>query len=78
MDPTIKSVLQADVEGKKAKRNLKRDRSLKAENDDAKRGVVRNDEQAMVVVDEVAAEDRIAMPKARDWKSRKLRGHLKI
>jgi hypothetical protein len=31
-----------------------------------------------MVVDEVAAQDIIAVPKARDGKSRKLRGHLKI
>jgi hypothetical protein len=73
MDPTIKSV-QADVE-RKAKRNLKRGRSLKEENDDAKR-VARNEERAMVV-DEVAAQDRIALPKARKGKSMKLRGYLK-
>ncbi len=73
MDPTIKSV-QADVE-RGAKRNLKRARSLKEENDDAKR-VARIEERAMVV-DEVAAQDRIALPKARKGKSMKLRGYLK-
>jgi hypothetical protein len=73
MDPTIKSV-QADVE-RKAKRNLKRGRSLKEENDDAKR-VARNDER-VTVVDEVAAQDRIALPKARAGKSMKLRDYLK-
>ncbi len=54
MDPTIKSV-QAEVESK-ARRNLKRGRSLKEENDDAKR-VARNEER-VTVVDEVAAQDR--------------------
>jgi hypothetical protein len=73
MDPTIKSV-QADV-ATKPKRNLKSDRSPKEENDDVKRAV-RNDKRAMVV-DEVVAQDRIAVPKARDGKSKRLRGHLK-
>jgi hypothetical protein len=73
MDPTIKSV-QAVVEGK-SKRNLKRSRSLKDENDDAKR-VARNDEREMVV-DEVAAQDRIAVPKAREGKSKRLKAFLK-
>jgi hypothetical protein len=73
MDPTIKSV-QAEVESK-ARRNLKRCRSLKEENDDAKR-VARNEER-VTVVDEVAAQDRIALPKARAGKSMKLRDCLK-
>jgi Flp pilus assembly protein TadD len=66
MDPTIKSV-QAEARSK-ARRNLKRGRSLKEENDDAKR-VARNEEQ-VTVVDEVAAQDRIALPQARAGKSR--------
>ena len=74
MDPTIKSV-QVEV-ASKARRNLKRGRSLKEENDDAKR-VARNEER-VTVVDEVAAQDRIAMPKARAVKSMKLRGYLKM
>jgi hypothetical protein len=73
MDPTIKAV-QADVE-RKAKRNLKRDRSLKEENDDAKR-VARNEERAMVV-DEVSTQERIALANARTGKATKLRDHLK-
>ena len=72
MDPTIKSV-QSDVEGK-AKQNLKRDWLLKEENDDAKR-VARNEEQ-VTVVDEVSAQDRIALPKAREGKSTRLKGYL--
>jgi hypothetical protein len=48
---------------------------LKEENDDAKR-VARNDER-VTVVDEVAAQDRIALPKARAGKSMKLRDYLK-
>ena len=74
MDPTIKSV-QVEV-ASKARRNLKRGRSLKEENDDAKR-VARNEER-VTVVDEVAAQDRIALPKARAVKSMKLRGYLKM
>jgi hypothetical protein len=73
MDPTIKSV-QAEVQSK-ARRNLKRGRSLKEENDDTKR-VARNEER-VTAVDEVAAQDRIALPQARAGKSRKLRDHLK-
>jgi hypothetical protein len=73
MDPTIKSV-QAEVQSK-ARRNLKRGRSLKEENDDTKR-VARNEER-VTVFDEVAAQDRIALPQARAGKSRKLRDHLK-
>jgi hypothetical protein len=73
MDPTIKSV-QAE-EQSKARRNLKRGRSLKEENDDAKR-VARNEER-VTVFDEVVAQDAIALPQARAGKHRKLRDHLK-
>ena len=66
MDPTIKSV-QAEVQSK-ARRNLKRGRSLKEENDDTKR-VARNEER-VTVFDEVAAQDSIALPQARAGKSR--------
>ncbi len=56
------------------KQNLKRSRPLKEENDDAKR-VARNDEREMVV-DEVAAQDRIAVPKARAGKSKRLKAFI--
>jgi hypothetical protein len=73
MDPAIKQV-QAEAESK-ARQNLKRDRSLEEENYDAKR-VAGNEERA-AVVDEVAAQDGIALPKARAGKSMKLRDCLK-
>ena len=73
MDPTIKSV-QAEVENS-ARRSLKRSRSLKEVNHDAKR--VTRDQERMIVIDEVAAQDRTTLPKARAGKSVKLRDYLK-